>query len=313
MLAEFLSNPIYVGLASIYVLLAVANLVIFGLKRAQPTRNYSELSHRTKTWFWIILMVTAVLLLGQTAAIIFIGVISFLAFKEFLSIIPTRRADRRVLFFAYLTIPVQYWLVYDEWYGLFIVFIPVYAFVILAFLHLVTGETKGFIKAAGTLQWGLVLTVYNLSHMAFLLVLPLNQPVAAGGIGLFLFMLFLTQFNDVMQYVWGKMLGRTKIIPLISPNKTWEGFLGGVVTTTVLSLLLAPYFTPFDTAHAIAAGAFIAILGFIGDVTLSAVKRDLGIKDSGNVLPGHGGFLDRLDSLTLVAPVFLHFTRYYYG
>ncbi|QQG35786.1 MAG: phosphatidate cytidylyltransferase [Micavibrio aeruginosavorus] len=306
-------NPVVWGLGGIYGLLVVAALVVCGLCKSYPERNYSELIDRTRTWAVIITMVAIVTVMGTGAAVLFFGFISFLAFKEFLSIIPTRQSDRRVLFFAYLVIPIQYWFVYDVWYGMFSIFIPVYAFVVLAFLHLLTGETKGFIKAAGTLQWGLALTVYNLSHIAYLLVLPLKDPVVAGGAGLMLFMLFLTQFNDVAQYVWGKMAGRRRIIPSVSPNKTWEGFIGGVITTTLMAGFLASYLTPFSMIHGFVAGAVIAILGFIGDITVSAVKRDLGIKDSGKSLPGHGGYLDRLDSLTLVAPVFLHFTRYFYG
>jgi phosphatidate cytidylyltransferase len=178
---------------------------------------------------------------------------------------------------------------------------------------LMTGATEGFIKSASTLQWGLMLTVYNTSHLAFLLVLPLKVATPAGGDGLLVYLLFLTQFNDVAQYLWGKLAGRHKIMPSISPNKTWEGFIGGFVTTTALALLLAPWLTPFDTWLALGAGALIASLGFVGDVTISALKRDLGIKDTGALLPGHGGILDRIDSLTFAAPVFLHYTRFFYG
>jgi phosphatidate cytidylyltransferase len=178
---------------------------------------------------------------------------------------------------------------------------------------LMTGVTEGFIKAASTLQWGLMLTVYNVSHMAFLLVLPLHASAPAGGAGLLVYLLFLTQFNDVAQYVWGKLTGRHKIMPSISPNKTWEGFLGGFATTVALSAAIAPWLTPFDLPLAFGAGALIACLGFVGDVTVSAIKRDLGIKDTGAMLPGHGGILDRIDSLTFTAPIFLHYTRFFFG
>ncbi|HFE32006.1 MAG TPA: phosphatidate cytidylyltransferase, partial [Gammaproteobacteria bacterium] len=134
----------------------------------------------------------------------------------------------------------------------------------------------------------------------------------AGGAGLVLYLVFLTQFNDVCQYLWGKMLGRRKVVPRVSPNKTWEGFLGGVTTTTVLAVLLAPVLTPIEWPMAIAAGLIIGIGGFIGDVTISALKRDIGVKDSGSLLPGHGGILDRVDSLTYSAPLFFHFIHYFY-
>jgi phosphatidate cytidylyltransferase len=156
----------------------------------------------------------------------------------------------------------------------------------------------------------LMTTVFSLSHMAFLLVLPTAGNPVAGGAGLLLYLLFLTQFNDVAQYVWGKLLGRRRVIPRVSPNKTWEGLLGGVTTTVALAVVLAPWLTPFATVEAAVAGLIIGAAGFAGDVTISAVKRDLGVKDSGSLLPGHGGILDRIDSLTFTAPLFFHFVWY---
>ena len=125
-----------------------------------------------------------------------------------------------------------------------------------------------------------------------------------------IFLLFTTQFNDVSQYVWGKMLGRHKIIPKVSPNKTWEGFLGGLLTVTLISALLAPYLTTLNMLQGVAAGLIIGIAGFFGDVVISAIKRDLQIKDSGTMIPGHGGILDRLDSLIYTAPLFFHYVNY---
>jgi phosphatidate cytidylyltransferase len=154
--------------------------------------------------------------------------------------------------------------------------------------------------------------VFGISHIAYLLVLPEASNPNAGGPGLVLFLVFLTQFNDVAQYLWGKTLGRHKIIPKVSPNKTWEGFLGAVATTTLLSLLLSGWLTPMSWRVAIAAGLLISIAGFVGDVTISALKRDIGLKDSGSMLPGHGGILDRIDSLTYTAPLFFHFIYYLY-
>jgi phosphatidate cytidylyltransferase len=154
--------------------------------------------------------------------------------------------------------------------------------------------------------------VFGISHIACLLSLPEAKNPAAGGAGLVLFLVFLTQFNDVAQYVWGKMLGRHKIIPKVSPNKTWEGFLGGVVTTTLLSVLLSGWLTPLRLEAAVAAGLLISVAGFIGDVTISALKRDFSLKDSGSMLPGHGGILDRVDSLTYTSPLLFHFIYFLY-
>ena len=125
-----------------------------------------------------------------------------------------------------------------------------------------------------------------------------------------LFLLFITQFNDVCQYIWGKTIGKHKIIPKVSPNKTWEGFLGAVATTTVISGFIAPLLTPLTFKYGILVGLVIGISGFFGDVVISSVKRDLQIKDSGNLIPGHGGILDRLDSVIYTAPLFFHIIYY---
>ncbi|MES1988716.1 MAG: phosphatidate cytidylyltransferase, partial [Pseudomonadota bacterium] len=192
----------------------------------------------------------------------------------------------------------------------FIIFIPVYMFLLMPLRMLIGGETQGFLKAVGTLHWGLMTTVFSLSHAAYLLALPNQVNPAAGSAGILLFLVFLTQFNDIMQYVWGKLLGSIKVIPKVSPNKTLGGLLGGIATTTLLAWLLAPYLTPLVGWEPLAAGVLIGLAGFVGDVSISAVKRDLGIKDTGNLIPGHGGILDRVDSLTYTAPLFFHFVYY---
>ena len=174
------------------------------------------------------------------------------------------------------------------------------------------GETQAFLHSVASLNWGIMTFVFGMSHVAYLLVLPLANNPTAGGAGLVLFLVFLTQLNDVAQYCWGRMLGRHKIVPKVSPNKTWEGFLGGVVTTAVLAALLARVLTPMTWRVAALAGIMISCAGFLGDVTISALKRDIGLKDTGNLLPGHGGILDRIDSLTYTAPLFFHFVHYFY-
>ncbi len=297
-------------LAGIFAMLLIASGVVYLLRRAHPERDYGELAARVRSWWVMAGIFAAAMALSPTLSLIFLGFVSFLALKEYLSLIPTRRADRRVLFWAYLAIPVQFWWVAIGWYGMFIIFIPVYLFLLLPLRMVLIGETAGFLRAAGSLHWGLMLTVFNLSHMAFLLALPAAVNPAGGGAGLVLFLMFLTQFNDVAQYVWGKLFGRHPIIPKVSPAKTWEGFVGGVATTTLAAGLLAPWLTPLVGWQAPAAGLLIGLAGFVGDVNISALKRDLGIKDSGKLIPGHGGVLDRVDSLTFTAPLFFHFLYY---
>jgi phosphatidate cytidylyltransferase len=251
--------------------------------------------------------------LGVWTSILWVALLSFLAFRELHSIVPIRRADRVLLGAAYLAIPVQYCWVWMVWYPMFSIFVPVYACTVLTVAAVCVGETRGFIRANASLQWALLLTVYNLSHLAFLTVLPLKHPPPAGGPGMLLFVLVIVQLNDVAQFIWGRLLGRRRIVPAVSPSKTWAGFLGGVASSMLVAVLMAPRLTPFAPGAAAALGALLAVCGFLGDITLSAVKRDLGLKDTGSSLKGHGGVLDRLDSFTLAAPIGFHVIRYFYG
>ena len=295
-------------------LLLTASGVLAGLMRARPGRNFRELKLRIQTWWWLAGLLFLALGINRTVAVVVLGLVSFLAFKEFISLIPTRPIDNGALLLAYLAIPVQYLWVGRGWYGMFIIFIPVYVFLLLPLRMVIAGETKGFLRAAGTIHWGLMTTVFSLSHLAYLLVLPAHAGThgPVRGEMLVFYLLVLTQLNDVAQFLWGKWLGRHQAAPSVSPNKTVEGLLGGVATTTLLAWALAPWFTPFSPLHAVLAGLLISLCGFTGDVVISAIKRDIGVKDSGSLLPGHGGILDRLDSLTYTAPLFFHFLYYFY-
>lgn len=310
----FTLNPVLLVFQAIIGCLLVATVTGRVLTAQRPNRDYRELNQRINSWWIMVGLFGFALWSGTTASIVFFGLLSFLALKEYFSIIPTRKVDRRVLFWAYLSIPLQYYWVSIGWYGMFIIFIPVYMLLFIPFRLVLLGETRHFLRAAGSIHWGLMITVFSISHLAFLLILPQTNAADSTslftGHGLILFIVVLTQLNDVAQYLWGKSLGKARIIPHISPNKTWAGFLGGVFTTAILAALIAPWLTPLDHVYGLAAGVIIGIAGFIGDVTLSALKRELGIKDTSALIPGHGGILDRLDSLTFTAPLFFHFVRY---
>lgn len=298
------------ALGGIFGLLIVASIIILAIRNRLSEGSRVELVNRIQSWWLMVIIFTAAIAVSRNVSLVFFAFISFMALKEYLSLVPTRQVDRRVMFWAYLTIPLQYILVGMEWYGMFIILVPVYAFLLLPMRMVLAGEPKNFLRAAGTLHWGLMAMVFSISHMAYLLVLPESVNAGAGGAGLVLFLVFLTQFNDVAQYCWGKLLGRTKALPTISPGKTNEGLLGGVATTTGLAWLIGPWLTPLSTIESLAAGLLIGVAGFVGDVTISALKRDLGVKDSGSLLPGHGGILDRIDSLIYTAPLFFHYVYY---
>jgi phosphatidate cytidylyltransferase len=313
-LGDTLFSLLHYAFGGIVAILLLASAVTAVLIATRPEKNYVELKLRIQTWWWLVAILFLALTFHRGIAVTVMAVVSFMAFKEFLSIAPTRRADNSVLLLAYLAIPMQYLWVGMSWYGMFIIFIPVYMFLLLPMRMVIIGETQGYLRAAGTIQWGLMTTVFSLSHMAYLLNMPVHFGLhgAVTGEMLVFYLLVLTQLNDVAQYLWGKALGKKKVLPTVSPNKTVGGLLGGIATTTLLAWLLAPWFTPMSDLHAVLAGLLISMFGFIGDVVISAVKRDIGVKDSGNLLPGHGGILDRLDSLTYTAPLFFHFIYYLY-
>ena len=301
----------FYAMAVVVAILITATIARLSIAAANPDKDYTELRQRIQSWWWMVGLLFVVLIVSKTLAIVFFAFLSFLALKEFLSIVPTRQADRRVVFWVYISIPFQYYWVATEWYGMFIIFIPVYLFLFIPMRMVLIGETQGFIKAAGILQWAAMLTVFFVSHIAYLLVLPVGN-LQAGSIGLILYLLFMTQFNDVCQYIWGKLLGKHKIIPKVSPNKTWEGFVGGMLTVTLVAGFVAPLLTPLTLVQGFVAGVLISAGGFIGDVVISSVKRDLNIKDSGSLIPGHGGILDRMDSLIYTSPLFFHYLYYLY-
>jgi phosphatidate cytidylyltransferase len=307
-----LPPPVLWTLVGVYGLLVIATAIIAGLGWSQPEGDYGELRHRIQSWWVMVSVFTLALVLNRTVANVFFGLISFLALREYLSLIPTRLTDRRVIFWAYLAIVLQYFWIHIGWYGMFLLFIPIYLFLFLPMRMVLRGDTEGFLNAIGTLHWGFMLTVYTISHLSYLLLVPSGLNPIAGGAGLLVYLVLLTELNDIAQFCFGKWLGRHKIVPTVSPGKTVEGLLGGMAVTTALAFLLAPWLTPFSPLVALGLGLLLSLAGFVGDVTISAIKRDLGIKDSGTLLPGHGGILDRIDSLTYTAPLFFHITVYFY-
>ncbi|HJG33821.1 phosphatidate cytidylyltransferase [Jeotgalicoccus aerolatus] len=308
---NLLTDEVLYVLIGIVAVLIISTFITKIMKQKNNTSGLKEVEMRIRSWWVMFIIFTFALLIHSTISLIFMALLCFLALKEYFSLIPFNRSHRLVLFWAYMTIPIQFLLIYLGWYGMFIVFIPVYMFLLIPIQAIIVGETKNFLRSIATVQWGVMLMVFGLSHLAFLLVLP-GQEESIAGAGLVLFLVVLTQANDVAQFLWGKMLGKKKIVPKVSPNKTWAGFIGGVLTTTVLAVILAPLITPFSLFSSIIAGLYIGLTGFIGDVNISALKRDLNIKDTSAIIPGHGGILDRVDSLTYTAPLFFHFTRYFY-
>ena len=301
--------------AGIAVLLIVASLVGAVLRARATTERARHLAAdviaRTWAWWWMALVGVGALLVGGTVTLVLFAVVSFLALREFITLTPTRRADHRTLFWAFFVlVPLQYVLIGAHWYGMFAIFIPVWCFLFIAIRSTLSGDATNYLERAAKVQWGLMLCVYCLSHLPALFLLDI--PGFSGRQAeLLLWLLLVVQLSDVLQYVWGKALGRHRVAPHLSPNKTWEGLIGGALSASAIGAALA-WMTPYGTWHALAMAGAATALGFAGGVVMSAIKRDAGVKDFGHLIPGHGGVLDRCDSLTFAAPVIFHLTRFYW-
>jgi phosphatidate cytidylyltransferase len=293
-------------------ILVLASLAVGTLRLVRPTKDHSELSARVRAWWLMAAVFFGAIVVSSRLSLLFFAFLSFWAMKEYITLLKTRPADHRGLVLTFLSIPIQYYWVAIGWYGMFIIFIPVYMFLILPMRLVLSKETAGFVASASQIQWGLMAFVFGLSHLGFLLLIdPVGPGGRVNGRTLLLFLIFVVEMSDVLQYIWGKTLGRHKIIPAVSPNKTWEGFIGGIASATLLSLAIR-FLTPFSVAETVWVSLLITVAGFCGGAVMSAVKRDFGVKDFGAILPGHGGMLDRVDSLCYAAPIFFHYVRYFY-
>jgi phosphatidate cytidylyltransferase len=209
----------------------------------------------------------------------------------------------------YIFLPLQYWLVWTDWVTMLTIAIPVYAFLSLPVLSMLKGVTADYLQRVAKIQWGLMLAVFCISHAPALLMLDLG---GVPPVQLLFFLVTVVQMSDVLQYVAGKLFGRHKMAPNVSPSKTWEGLIvGGLAATGVGSALW--WITPFSPLEAAGMAFAIVVAGALGGLVLSAVKRSLGAKDWGAMIQGHGGALDRMDSVTFAAPLFFHLTNYFFA
>ena len=268
---------------------------------------------RIRAWWLMCTVLAAAFLLGSTTTVVLFGLISFWALREFITLTPTRLGDHRTLFWVFfLFTPLQYVLVGMgvQYYGLFSVLIPVYAFLFIPARVAMAGDYKRFLERTAKIQAGLMVCVYCLSYAPALLSLNIENYEGQNPRLLFFFVL-VVQLNDVLQFAWGKLLGEHLVAPAISPNRTWEGFFGGVASATLIGAGLW-WATPFEPWQAAGMSLVTSVMGFAGGMTMSAIKRDRGVKDYGTLVVGHGGVLDRIDSICFAAPVFYHLTRYFF-
>lgn len=303
---------LFAGVAGILVLASLSGYALkLRVARGKAHPVIDNLNARVKAWWVMVVLIGAAFAFGKTGVIVLFAFASFVALREFATLAPTRRGDYLPLLLSFfLVIPVQYFLIWIEWYGFYSVFIPVYVFLILPILAALSGDTRNFLERAATVQWGVMICVYCISHVPALLTLEIPGYEGRNALLLF-FLILVVQLSDVLQYVWGKLFGRRKIAPELSPSKTVEGFAGGVLSATALGAALW-WITPFSIGSAALISLAITLMGFLGGLVMSAIKRDRGVKDWGAMIEGHGGILDRLDSVCFAAPVFFHVVRYWW-
>lgn len=296
-------------------LLVIASTVGWLLHRRAAGRGGSatidNLNARIRAWWVMVAVLTACFLLGTTTTVLLFALASVFALREFVTLTPTRPGDHMPLVACfYVMLPIQYWLIFDDWYGLFAIFLPVYGFLSLPILMAISGDTEGFLERVTKIQWGVLITVYCISYAPALLLLKLPGGSERNML-LLIWLLLVVQLSDVLQYVFGKLLGRHPVAPRISPSKTVEGLLGGGASAIAIGAALYAL-TPFNPWQAALMATLVVLAGFLGGLALSAAKRSLGAKDWGTMIEGHGGMLDRLDSVSFAAPVFFHVSRFFF-
>jgi phosphatidate cytidylyltransferase len=268
-----------------------------------------NLNDRIRSWWIMTVLMGIALIGGHAGATLLFAFCSFAALREVITLQDIRRSDHWAILAAFFVVlPAQYYLIYTEWYGMYSILIPVYAFLLIPIIAVLRGDTEGFLMRVAGVQWALMICVYCISHVPALL--SLDIPGYEGrNVMLIAFLIIVVQASDVAQYVWGKLLGRTKIAPDVSPTKTLEGLIGGALSAILIGAGLS-WITPFTPWQAGALSFVIVMLGFLGGLVMSAIKRDRGVKDWGHLIAGHGGVTDRLDSVIFAAPIFFHLVRY---
>ena len=311
MIAErYHTLALFAGIGCILLLASIVGYVL-DRRAGGASATIENLNARIRAWWVMVALIGIAFAFGHTGVIVLFALCSFLALREFLTLIRTRRADHLAIAGAFfIVLPAQYVLLAIDWYGMWSIFIPVYAFLLMPIVALLHSDTTRFLDRIAEQQWSLMVSVFCVSHVPALVLLDI--PGYDGRqLLLIAFLVIVVQSSDVLQYVWGKLAGRRLIAPLLSPSKTVEGFVGGVASASLLGMALW-WITPFAPWQAGVIALVINLMGFCGGLVMSAIKRDLGVKDWGHAIEGHGGMLDRLDSVIFAAPIFFHVTRYWW-
>lgn len=302
-------------LAGCIVLLAALTATGIWLKwrlaDGQPHPLIDSVNQRIRGWWGMTLGLGLALLAGGTGVTLLFALLSFAALREFLTIAPTRRGDHSALIMAFFVVlPFQYLLVALDMRDFQAVFIPAYAFLFLPFFSALKSDPRDFTARTGTIQWGLMITVYCVSHIPALLSLPIAG-FEGRNVFLIAFLVLVVQGGELFHHLCSRVCGGHLLAPQISPHLTREGFFAGTACVTLLGITLS-WMTPFSLWHAALASLAVSTLGTLGGLVMSAMKRDRGVKDWG-ANASSTGMLDRIESLCFAAPVFFHLIRHWYA
>ncbi|MEM9346767.1 MAG: phosphatidate cytidylyltransferase [Planctomycetota bacterium] len=299
-----------IAVSTITALLAFVPLLALALGRfgVMPRELQREILIRTASWAVIVLVVVGPILLGAFWAVIVFFLLAVAGHIEYARVTGLFR-DSAVSWAVLIGIACVFFAVIDHWYGFFTALAPL-GLVLIAGVALLNDRPKGYVQRVALGVLGFLLFAVCLGHLAYFGNSAFYRPIL-------ILVLSAVAMNDIFAYTCGKAFGKRKLCPSTSPNKTIAGALGALVLTTLAVVLLGQpllaYAPQMNTLHLAAGGLMISICGQLGDLMLSAIKRDIGVKDTGVIIPGHGGLLDRLDSLLLTAPACFHFIGFYVG
>ena len=322
-----IKNPIFdaamQGTTGSIVLLTLAAfgilvaLTLFGelLRYRQPAGSPNPVLEtymtRVETWWAMVALTALALLSGQFGLSLLFLFASFAAMREFLSMTAKNKADHISLAIAFFAVlPLQYFFVWMGWHGLYTVFIPVYAFLLLPIVSALRGNYRRFMTRVAETQWGLMISVFCLSHVPALMAIDIPG-YGDQSVLMIAFLIVVVQLGDLLDFFFGRRIGKTRIAPELSP-KTWEGLAAGVASAALIGGMLA-WLTPFGVLGAMIMAAVASLSGMFGNIVFAAIKRDRGVKDWSHLIPGQGGFVDQLDSVIFAAPIFYHLTRFFWG
>lgn len=283
-----------------YAVILLIMTLILKLKQ----KSVKKMWVRYFAWFLIIPPILIPLIYSTFVFQAVIFIISLLAYREYANVVGLWK-DKYYSIFCYFGISATFAVVFFNRFGLFQV-MPIYLIIFSLLIPIMRGEYEHMIQKSCLAILGVIYFGWFLAHIAFLKNVD-------NGVAYTFFLLILTEINDASAYIFGKLFGKNKLLPEISPKKTNEGFLGGLLVVIGLSFILEPITPQFTPLHRIIYAAIISVGGTCGDLVMSFIKRDLQIKDFGRILPGHGGLLDRFDSVIFVAPLFFHLVNLFYG